>query len=194
MLFTFAIWILLKLQVVQSSSALQLKLFSPKSQMTQVPTSLAIWNLAFFFFFWQHWLTILPFFSITSGGFVLLLHTFLYTLQTTFFHLKHKLLFLSLLHSLPHTDKHTPPPHSLLLLHVCFLPFKLRSQPLCDISLWMSGFQPMCNVIKQSSSSLSVLYFSQSPGTTVSCLTIPIKQALCLSQTSLSKLSCQSVF
>lgn len=115
MLFTFAIWILLKLHVVQSISALQLKLFSPKSHMTQVPTSLAIWNLAFFFFFfWQHWLTILPFFSITSGGFVLLLHTFLYTLQTTFFHLKHKLLFLSLLHS-PHTHTHTntlPPPQS----------------------------------------------------------------------------------
>lgn len=71
---------------------------------------------------------ILSFFSIAFGGFVLLLHPFLYIYPPLLilFHLKHKL---------PSLSKSLP---GLFLLLMCFLLFKLRSSLSLTVNLPMA--------------------------------------------------------
>lgn len=104
-------------------------------------------------FLWQHWLTILPFFSTAFGRFVFTLSV--YPSLLTLFHLKHKLPSLS--RSLP----------GFSVLYICLI--KISACLRVSICLWMPGFQPTYNIMKHSLSCLSILLQSQA---TAFCLSL----------------------
>lgn len=157
MLFTFAsrLSFFQNCMFCRPVSALQLKLFSPKSQMTQVSDTrlphYPSWHLSNHtvgFLSWKYCLTCFFMTTLTHDSPIFQHCPSLLTL----FHLKHKLP--SLAQALP----------GLSLLPMCFLLSRWRCELVFDCQ---SAFQPTFNIIKHSSPSLSILV--QAPGATASC-------------------------